>query len=261
MLLAETVANVALRVPSLMLLDLLYKWDVSHFAEQIRARNEEMLLKYKYVLWNVYYLGHLLAMVVLVLPLQHLVKIYVYLLTGLLLYVGHQTCRDYVLREMESGYVGAVYLNLAALQRFASTLTGQLLVSILCTYFMRSKALWVFSAHLLPLLARLCMVPLGILLFLNKMSSIFTIFEVIYFLLCNLFVPFYLAKSAYREIVQDSELYGILGLGVALWNQFAVPALFTTFWLVLFAAELYFHLRSRSQSSASNEGLVFAFLT
>ncbi|XP_041056865.1 RING finger protein 145-like isoform X3 [Carcharodon carcharias] len=258
---AETVANVALRVPSVMVLDLLYKWDVIHFVEQIRARNEEMLIKYKYVLWNAYYLGHLLSVLVLVLPLQHLVKLYLYLLTASLLYVGHQTCRNYVLRELESGYDGAVYLDLMAMQRFLSALTGQLLVSSLCSFFMKPKPCWLFSAHLLPLLARLCMVPLAMLLVLNKLAIVFTGLEVLCFLLCNMFVPYNLAKSAYREIVQESELYGVLGLGMMLWNQFAVPALFTTFWLVLFVAEMYFYLSSHNQLTASHEGLIFAFLT
>ncbi|XP_067884805.1 RING finger protein 145-like isoform X2 [Heterodontus francisci] len=257
----EAVANVALRVPSVIVLDLLYKWDVSHFAEQIRARNEEMLIKYKYVLWNAYYLGHLFSVIVLVLPLQHLVKLYLYLLTASLLYVGHQTCRSYVLRELESGYDGAVYMDLMALQRFVSALTGQLLVSSLCSFFMKPKPLWLFSAHLLPLLARLCMVPVTMLLLLNRFTIIFTSLEVLYFLLCNMFVPYNLAKSAYREIVQESELYGVLGLGMMLWNQFAVPALFTTFWLVLFVTEIYFYLSSRNQPAASHEGLIFTFLT
>ncbi|XP_048401138.1 RING finger protein 145-like isoform X2 [Stegostoma tigrinum] len=254
-------ANVALRVPSVMLLDLLYKWDVGHFAEQIRARNEEMLIKYKYVLWNAYYLGHLLSAFVLMLPLQHLVKLYLYLLTASLLYMGHQTCRNYVLKELESGYDGAVYLDLVALQRFVSALTAQLLVLCLSSFFMRPKPFWLFSAHLVPLLARLCMVPLTALLILNKLTIIFTSLEVLYFLLCNMFVPYNLAKSAYREIVQESELYGVLGLGMMLWNQFAVPALFTTFWLVLFVTETYFYLSSHNQQGASQEGPVFAFLT
>ncbi|GCB67771.1 hypothetical protein scyTo_0005201 [Scyliorhinus torazame] len=258
---AETVANVALRVPSVMVLDLLYKWDVSHFVEQIRARNEEMLIKYKYVLWNAYYLGHLLGLLVLLLPLQYLVKLYLYSLTASLLYMGHQTCRSYVLGELESGYDGVVYLDLMAMQRFLGALTGQLLVSSLCSFFMKPKPFWLFSAHLLPLLARLCLVPLTMLLVLNKITIVFTSLEVIYFLLCNMFVPYNLARSAYREIVQESELYGVLGLGVRLWNQFAVPVLFTTFWLVLFVGEIYFYLSSRNQLAASHEGLIFAFLT
>ncbi|XP_072433608.1 RING finger protein 145-like isoform X1 [Chiloscyllium punctatum] len=257
----ETLANVALRVPSVMLLDLLYKWDVGHFAEQIRARNEEMHIKYKYVLWNAYYLGHLLSVFVLVLPLQHLVKVYLYLLTASLLYLGHQTCRSYILKELESGYDGAVYFDLVALQRFVSALTAQLLVLSLSSFFMRPKPFWLFSAHLVPLLARLFLVPLTALLILNKLAIIFTSLEVLYFLLCNMFVPYNLAKSAYREIVQESELYGVLGLGMILWNQFAVPALFTTFWLVLFVTEVYFYFSSHRQQGASQEGLDFAFLT
>ncbi|XP_041056855.1 RING finger protein 145-like isoform X2 [Carcharodon carcharias] len=223
-----------------------------------------------FILWNRSELGmrkcssnisHLLSVLVLVLPLQHLVKLYLYLLTASLLYVGHQTCRNYVLRELESGYDGAVYLDLMAMQRFLSALTGQLLVSSLCSFFMKPKPCWLFSAHLLPLLARLCMVPLAMLLVLNKLAIVFTGLEVLCFLLCNMFVPYNLAKSAYREIVQESELYGVLGLGMMLWNQFAVPALFTTFWLVLFVAEMYFYLSSHNQLTASHEGLIFAFLT
>ncbi|XP_041056873.1 RING finger protein 145-like isoform X4 [Carcharodon carcharias] len=126
---------------------------------------------------------------------------------------------------------------------------------------MKPKPCWLFSAHLLPLLARLCMVPLAMLLVLNKLAIVFTGLEVLCFLLCNMFVPYNLAKSAYREIVQESELYGVLGLGMMLWNQFAVPALFTTFWLVLFVAEMYFYLSSHNQLTASHEGLIFAFLT
>uniref|UniRef100_UPI00398EDCEA RING finger protein 145-like isoform X1 n=2 Tax=Pristiophorus japonicus TaxID=55135 RepID=UPI00398EDCEA len=259
---AEAVANVALRVPSLMVLDLLYKWDVSHFAELNQVRNEEdMLVKYQYVLWNLYFLGHLLSVLVLVMPLQLLVKLYLYLLTASLLYVGHQICRRYVLRELESGYDGVVYMDLAALQRFASTLAGQLLVSALCSYFVKTKPFWMFSAHLLPLLARLCMAPLSALLLLNKFAMVLTSLVVIYFLLCNMFLPYPLANSAFRDFLQENEPYRLLDVGIMLWNELAIPALFTTFWLVLFVAEIYFYLTSSSQPPASQEGLIFAFLT
>ena len=53
----EEVANVALRVPSLLLLDMLFKCDVDGVTEHIRAKNDDMLFKYKYVIWNMYYLG------------------------------------------------------------------------------------------------------------------------------------------------------------------------------------------------------------
>lgn len=53
----DELANVALRVPSILVLDLLYKCDIEGLMEHLRAKNEDMLFKYKYVIWNVYYLG------------------------------------------------------------------------------------------------------------------------------------------------------------------------------------------------------------
>lgn len=53
----EEVANVALRVPGILVLDMLYKCDVDSFTDHLKARTEDMLFKYKYVIWNIYYLG------------------------------------------------------------------------------------------------------------------------------------------------------------------------------------------------------------
>uniref|UniRef100_A0A4W3J7E2 Zmp:0000000662 n=1 Tax=Callorhinchus milii TaxID=7868 RepID=A0A4W3J7E2_CALMI len=201
-----------------------------------------------------------LRVVLLTLPLQHLVRLYLYILTVVLLYAGHQSSRNYVLREMEYGYEGAVHRDTAALQRFLTTLTGQLLVCSLCTFFMRTRQLWLFSAHLLPLLARVCMVPLSTLLLLSKLAFVFSSLEVLLFLTSNMFVPYYLAKAGYREVMQVVELFGFLSLGLTLWNRFVIPSLLTVFWLVLFATQLYFYLSSHAQNS-SHEGLVFIFLT
>lgn len=69
---------------------------------------------------------------------------------------------------------------------------------------MKTKQIWLFSAHMLPLLARLCLVPLETIVIINKFAMIFTGLEVLYFLASNLLVPYNLAKSAYRELVQVS---------------------------------------------------------
>lgn len=88
-------------------------------------------------------------------------------------------------------------------------LTGQLVVCTLCSCVMQTKQIWLFSAHLLPLVARLCLVPLETIVFINHFAMIFTGLEVIYFLASNLLVPFNLAKNAYRELaqVQDTARY------------------------------------------------------
>ena len=53
----EELANVALRVPSILVLDLLYKCDIEGLTDHLKAKNEDMLFKYKYVIWNMYYVG------------------------------------------------------------------------------------------------------------------------------------------------------------------------------------------------------------
>lgn len=82
---------------------------------------------------------------------------------------------------------------------------GQLVVCTLCSCVMQTKRIWLFSAHLLPLVARLCLVPLETIVFVNRFAMIFTGLEVIYFLASNLLVPFNLAKTAYRELAQVRE--------------------------------------------------------
>lgn len=55
----EAVLNVALRVPSIMLLDVLYRWDVSSFFQQIQrsSLSNNPLFQYKYLALNMHYVG------------------------------------------------------------------------------------------------------------------------------------------------------------------------------------------------------------
>ncbi|XP_029439995.1 RING finger protein 145 isoform X2 [Rhinatrema bivittatum] len=153
-----------------------------------------------------------------------------------------------------------MYLEPLSLNRFTTALMGQLVVCTLCSCVMKTKQIWLFSAHMLPLLARLCLVPLETIVVINKFAMIFTGLEVLYFLASNLLVPYNLAKSAYRELVQVVEVYGLLALGMSLWNQLVVPVLFMVFWLVLFALQIYSYFSTWDQP-ASRERLLFLFLT
>nr|XP_033810053.1 RING finger protein 145-like [Geotrypetes seraphini] len=253
----EDVANVALRVPSIVLLDLLYRWDVAGFTELLRPKYEDSVFKSRYV-WIVYYLGHTLCVVMLMLPVRYLVKIYLYLLTILLLYVAHQTSRDYIRQELESEYQGAVYRDPLALNRIVTALTGQVIVSTLCSLLMKTKQVWLFSAPLLPLLARLGGFPLHLLPIVNTFATVFTTLEVLYVVVTNLFVPLNLAKSACREMIQVLELYRLVAMVMSLWNQLSIPLLFLVFWLVLFTVQIYF--MAYHTSFVDQQGLLFVFL-
>lgn len=236
----EEVANVVLRVPSILVLDMLYKCDIDSFTDHLKARTEDMLFKYKYVIWNIYYLGHIVSAVVLLLPLGHIIQLYLHVLCALLLYMGHQIVRDYVRGEAQYGYDGAIFLDSPALNRFVTALTSQIIISTLCAFLMRTQRVWLFSAHLLPLLARVVSVPLDWLLTLSSVSMMITGAEVAVFLLANLFVPYRLVRATYREImeIEVTELYRLMAVGVSLWHGFAVPVLFSVFWFVLFGVQL-----------------------
>lgn len=56
------------------------------------------------------------------------------------------------------------------------------------------------------------------------------------------------------------ELYRLLALGISLWNQFAVPALFSVFWFVLLAVQLGSDVMS-SSTFATYQGIMFFLLT
>ncbi|NWR66434.1 RN145 protein, partial [Bucorvus abyssinicus] len=121
----EAVANVALRVPGLALLDLLYRWDAVALGELLRPRRGDPLLLRAPALRGLCGLGHILCLVVLVLPVRSLVKLYLHLLTALLLAVGHAAARDYIRHELEYGDQGTVYHDTAALGRVITALAGE----------------------------------------------------------------------------------------------------------------------------------------
>ncbi|KAJ0044203.1 hypothetical protein NL108_008088 [Boleophthalmus pectinirostris] len=258
----EELANVALRVPSILVLDLLYKCDIEGLTEHLKAKNEDMLFKYKYVIWNLYYIGHVVNLVVLILPLRHIVTLYLHILTALLLYMGHQISKDYVREELQFGYEGAVYLNSLAFNRFVSALTSQIILSTLCAFLMKTRKVWIFSAHMLPLLARLCAVPHATLLMVNTFSMGLTGAGIAVFLLSHLFVPYGLARAAYSEFLQLEviDLYRLMAVGISLWMQFAVPVLFSVFWFVLFVVQLGSDIFSGNVST-SHQGIIFFLLS
>nr|XP_056711741.1 RING finger protein 145-like [Euleptes europaea] len=255
----EQVANVALRVPSIVLLDLLHRWDVHTFGELLQPRTREAYLPRQH-LWNLYYAGHLVCVVVLLLPVRSLVKLYLYILTMLLLYVAHQTARDYIRQEMDHEFQGAVYNDPVALSRFATALTGQVIVATLCALLQKTKRVWLFSAPLLPLAARLCCLPLGALTTVNTFAAVLTTLGVLYVVASSLSVPFHLAAAACREVGQALEVYQLVALGMSLWRQLAVPVLFLVFWLALFTLKIYAFWVS-SGPILSQQGLLFVFLS
>ncbi|NXJ08656.1 RN145 protein, partial [Odontophorus gujanensis] len=125
---------------------------------------------------------------------------------------------------------------------------------------MRTRQAWLFAAPLLPVLARLCGLPLHALPLADTLAAVLSGTEVLYVLGCHVLVPFQLAAAACRHILQAVEPYRLLALGVSLWSQLSVPLLFLVFWLVLFSLRLSSFLAS-SSSPVAQQGLLFVLLS
>lgn len=91
-------------------------------------------------------------------------------------------------------------------------LTGQIIVATLCAFLMRTRRVWLFSAHLLPLIGRVCLVSQHNALTLITVSMGITAAEVATFLLMNLFVPYRLARATYQQISQTEVNLNVLAL-------------------------------------------------
>lgn len=85
--------------------------------------------------------------------------------------------------------------------------SGQIILSTLCAFLMKTRKVWLFSAHVLPLLARLLSVPHATLFTFNIFSMGLTGAGIAVFLLSNVFLPYRLAKAAYSELLQLEVLF------------------------------------------------------
>jgi hypothetical protein len=79
---------------------------------------------------------------------------------------------------------------------------GLIILNTLCAFLMKTRKVWLFSAHVLPLLARLCAAPPDVLLLVSSSSVALTGVGMAVFLLSNLFVPYRLARAAYSELLR-----------------------------------------------------------
>ncbi|XP_039224758.1 RING finger protein 145-like [Crotalus tigris] len=260
----ERLAEVVLRLPPVVLLDLLYRWDVQAFADAGRPLAGRLQLP-SGRLWSLYYAGHLLCLVVVLLPLCSLVQLYLRLVALLLLYLAHQAAWDYLDHEVERGFQGAIYEDPVALGHFATALTGQVAVVALCARLLKTRQVGLLCAPLLPLAARLCCLPPQTLPTVSRCGAAVAALELLYGAADDLRGLLRRAAAGCREFLQDPGPFRLVTLAVSLWRRLAVPLVFSAFWLVLFTLQIFTLAASFSSSSSghflSQQGWIFVFLS
>ncbi|KAI8490325.1 hypothetical protein Bbelb_320630 [Branchiostoma belcheri] len=240
----ERGVGVVLRVPSLLLLEVLYLWEDS-VGKYLPYRGiQQQNFSFQYLSWNAYILGYILALTIFTLPLKKLIQLYTHILSAVILLLSHLAAGTYITAELEQGYEGLVFYNDDSFHRFVVHLVGQSLAALACSYLIGDRRLWPYSASLIPLIAKLCMMPLGSLKLFHTFAALFTTLEVLYFVAKNLFVPYNLVLAAQKSVRAVTSVVGWFPYFLYLWNKLAVPSLFLAYWCFIFAVQVYLFLGS-----------------
>ncbi|XP_073418923.1 RING finger protein 145-like isoform X2 [Dendrobates tinctorius] len=250
----EGATNVVLRVPCVVTLDLLYRLDVQDLA---LLTSEHSVLGAP-SLQDVYYFAQVISILLLLLPLRSLLRLYLYFMTALLLYMAHQISRDFIRQEMSAGV--SVYEDHASVTHSFSTLTGLVMVATLCSLLMRTRHVWLFSAPLLPLLSELAGLPLQTLPLLSTLSVAPSLLVMTYIALTGISGVRSLLTAAYQEMSQVTDLSRLLAVGMCLWSQLAIPLLFLIFWMVIFVLQIFSTLSSKP-GALEEQGPIFIVLS
>ncbi|KAM6441546.1 RING finger protein 145-like isoform 1-T1 [Liasis olivaceus] len=290
----ERVANVVLRVPPVVLLDRLYRWDVQAFADTGRPLADLPHLRGRR-LWSLYYAGHLLCAAVVLLPLRSLVNLHLRLLAALLLCLAHRLAWDYIHQEMERGFQGTIYEDSVALGHFATALTGGNHRPLRSAAEARAgdSALRPPPPAGCPAVLPPCPSPafrrhlrcgphspgaavwgggLAGGAFPRGGGSLPRDLAAVPGAHGGPRPPPSILELLFggnagrtglcaRGTIQDPEVYHPVTLGVSLWRRLAVPLLFSTYWLILFSLQIFASASSSSGPLLSQRGWTFIFLS
>ncbi|XP_063166027.1 RING finger protein 145-like isoform X2 [Candoia aspera] len=218
----ERVANVVLRVPPVVLLDRLYRWDVQAFADTGRPLADQPHLRGRR-LWSLYYAG-----------------------TTFTMRWSMDPRAPYMRTPWHSGTLPLH--SLAA-------------IVALCSLLLKTRQAGLLCALLLPLAARLCCLPAQALSTVSTFGTLLVALELLCGAASCLGVTFRTAAVACREIFRGPEVFQLVTLGVSLWRRLAVPLLFSTFWLVLFTLRIFTLASSSASHLLSQRGWIFIILS
>ncbi|XP_069601134.1 RING finger protein 145-like isoform X2 [Ranitomeya imitator] len=249
----EDATSVLLRVPFVVALDLLYRTDVQ---DLMLLTSEPSVLGVP-TLQDVYYFAQVISVLLLLLPLRFLLRLYLYLMTVLLLYMAHQISRDFIRQEMAAE--NSVYEDHVSVTRSFSLFTGLVMMAMLCSLLMRTRHVWLFSAPLLPLLSQLAGLPLQTLPLLGTLSVTPSLLVMMYIALTGISGVRSLLTAAYQEMSQVTNLSRLLTVAVSLWSQLAIPLLFLVFWIVMFVLHIFSTL-SFKPGALEEQGPIFIVL-
>ncbi|XP_063611519.1 RING finger protein 145-like [Penaeus indicus] len=257
----EAIATVILRVPGYFILDYWYQNDIRNCIPRSLAWAD--VVSSGFAIFAV-----IQGVLVLLLPLEQLVTLYMHYLTIAVLAAADTFSNYYIEGEKllvnqwpDYGTVSFQgFSNMLMLQKSlfdpnndmetlflrqqVAAIVFHTLVATFVTFFLDldcNKDKILLLVYLVPVFARLAGFPVTELHLTHNFASCFVIFLTVqYIFLC---VPhvFRFLKHVYSSLVVMLELYGPLGVVMTLWSRLFVPIQLLLFWLMLFTTQLYNH--------------------
>lgn len=257
----EAIATVILRVPGYFILDYWYQNDIHNCIPLSLAWAD--VVSSGFAIFAV-----IQGVLVLLLPLEQLVSLYMHYLTIAVLAAADTFSNYYIEGEKRlvnqwpdygtvsfQGFSNMLMLQKSLfdphndmetlfLRQQVAAIVFHTLVATFVTFFLDldcNKDKILLLVYLVPVFARLAGFPVTELHLTHNFASCFVIFLTVqYIFLC---VPhvFRFLKHMYTSLVEMIELYGPVGVVVTIWSRLFVPIQLLLFWLMLFSTQLYNH--------------------
>ncbi|XP_070541472.1 RING finger protein 145-like [Ptychodera flava] len=243
----KRLANILLRVPAVFLLEILYHADLVNILQRESAPTQLVFIDVGYVARILQFLGYVSAFLVQVLSFEQLLKLYRYILTGMLMVLAHYLSSKYIDNELQAGYNGSIFSNSDTFQMWILFFSVQIIITILCTHLMKMKYYFMFMAYLLPLLSRLStVIPLTELRTVQTFAMAFTTLQLAFFMIQHVCVPYNMAIAGYQTLQEYMEVYGFISVILAMYSRFFIPAVYLISWLVLFCFQIHAYFSTKS---------------
>ena len=201
------------------------------------------------------------GLLLLLLRLDRLVDLYMHYISASLLVVAHLFSAHYV-RVESQGQASIVQQLQPSFSPDESDFLKRQLAALLIHVAIASTVSFLLdlqhnaqrmmlAAYALPVVARLSSFPTKDLDMVHNFASAFIILQVIYYVLKYIPAVANSCKFVANALMHALEVYGWLGVSVAIWNSLFVPVHLFLFWLVQVLANLYYYYYQVKQSLTS----------
>lgn len=242
----ESAASIILRVPGIFVIDYWWQYD--------RSKAWPQTLEWTDVVGAVIScLVPLQGLLLLLLRLERLVDLYMHYISASLLVVAHLFSAHYIVVEQQGhtpvlGQVQATISGSADDPHFLKRQLAALLIHVAIAStvsflldLQHNAQRMMLAAYALPVVARLSSFSVRNLDVVHNFASAFVILQVMYYVLK--YIPSVASSTKYvlNGLMHALEVYGWLGVSIAMWNSLFVPVHLFLFWVAQMAAHLYYH--------------------